>query len=66
VRAARPKISGLPEVFRFHDLRHASAETTLDAYGRLWSDSDESVRAAIGAVLAARADSSGTATAPEG
>jgi hypothetical protein len=35
-------------------LRHASAKTTLDTYGHLWPDADESARAAIGAVLAAR------------
>jgi integrase len=38
-------------------LRHASAKTTLDTYGHLWPDSDESARAAVGVVLAARADS---------
>jgi integrase len=38
-------------------LRHASAKTTLDTYGHLWPDADESARAAVGAVLAARADS---------
>lgn len=38
-------------------LRHASAKTTLDTYGHMWPDSDESTRAAIGAVLTARADS---------
>jgi len=37
-------------------LRHASAKTTLDCYGHLWPDADESARAAIGAVLAARAE----------
>ncbi|MFC5999353.1 tyrosine-type recombinase/integrase [Quadrisphaera sp. GCM10027208] len=37
-------------------LRHASAKTTLDTYGHLWPDADESARAAVGAVLAARAD----------
>ena len=36
-------------------LRHASAKTTLDTYGHLWPDADESARAAVGAVLAARA-----------
>jgi integrase len=78
VRAARPKVDGLPEEFRFHDLRHylaslligsgldvkvvqhrlryGSAKTTLDTYGHLWPDSDESARAAVGAVLADRAD----------
>ncbi len=38
-------------------LRHASAKTTLDTYGQMWPDADESARAAVGAVLAARADS---------
>lgn len=38
-------------------LRHASAKTTLDTYSHLWPDKDESARAAVGAVLAARADS---------
>ncbi len=28
-------------------LRHASAKTTLDTYGHLWPDSDETTRAAI-------------------
>ena len=35
-------------------LRHASAKTTLDTYGHLWPDSDNSSRAAVDAVLAAR------------
>ena len=35
-------------------LRHASAKTTLDTYGHLWPDSDDSTRAAIDAVMAAR------------
>ena len=39
-------------------LRHASAKTTLDTYGHLWPDTDESTRAAIDAVLAARAEQS--------
>lgn len=38
-------------------LRHASATTTLNTYAHLWPDSDESRRAAVGVVLAARADS---------
>ena len=38
-------------------LRHASASTTLDTYSHLWPDSDESTRAAVEAVLDARADS---------
>lgn len=74
-------VPGLPEGFRFHDLRHylaslliadgadvkvvqarvrhASAKTTLDTYSHLWPDADESTRATVGAVLAARMDSSG-------
>ena len=39
-------------------MRHASAKTTLDVYGHLWPDADESTRCAIGAVIAARMDSS--------
>lgn len=35
-------------------LRHASAKTTLDTYSHLWPDADESTRATVGAVLAAR------------
>ena len=38
-------------------LRHASAKTTLDTYGHPWPDADEFARAAVGLVLAARADS---------
>lgn len=38
-------------------LRHASARTTLDVYGHLWPDADESTRSAIGKVIAERADS---------
>jgi integrase len=33
-------------------LRHASAKTTLDTYGHLWPDRDESTRDAVDAVLA--------------
>ncbi len=79
IRSTRRTVDGLPEGFRFHDLRHylailligsgldvkvvqsrlrhASASTTLDCYGHMWPDADESARAAVGAVLAARADS---------
>lgn len=35
-------------------LRHASAKTTLDTYGHLWPDSDDSTRAAIDVVMTAR------------
>jgi integrase len=38
-------------------LRHASATTTMNTYGHLMPDADESARAAVGAVLAARAAS---------
>jgi integrase len=36
-------------------LRHASASTTLNVYGHLMPDADESARTAINAVLAADA-----------
>jgi hypothetical protein len=76
-RKARAKVQGLPDEFRFHELRHyfaslliapnldvktfqirlrhASAKTTLDTYGHLWPDSDDSTRAAIDVVMTARA-----------
>ena len=38
-------------------LRHASAKTTLDTYSHLWPDKDESARAVVSDVFAARADS---------
>ena len=41
-------------------MRHASARTTLDIYGHLWPDADESTRSAVGAVIAERMDSSRT------
>ena len=37
-------------------VRHASAKTTLDTYGHLWPDSDDSTRAVVDAVLTDRAD----------
>jgi hypothetical protein len=37
-------------------MRHTSARTTLDTYGHLWPDADESTRTAIGAVIAERMD----------
>jgi integrase len=37
-------------------LRHASAKTTLDTYGHIWPDRDESTRAAVDAVLTARTE----------
>lgn len=78
-REARATVEGLPEGFRFHDLRHYyaslliasgldvkvvqrclrhnSAKTTLDTYGHMFPDKEESARAAVTEVLAARADS---------
>jgi integrase len=38
-------------------LRHASAKTTLDTYGHMWPDRDESTRAAVEAALVAREES---------
>ncbi|OCB54505.1 hypothetical protein A5677_19915 [Mycobacterium malmoense] len=35
-------------------IRHATAATTLDVYGHLWPDTDESTRAAIGAAIGVR------------
>jgi integrase len=35
-------------------LRHASAKTTLDTYGHIWPDRDESTRTAVDAVITAR------------
>lgn len=35
-------------------MRHATAATTLDVYGHLWPDADESTRAAIGAAIGSR------------
>ena len=35
-------------------LRHGSAKTTLDTYGHLWPDRDESPWAAVDAVMQAR------------
>jgi integrase len=76
IRAVRGKVDGLPEGFRYHDLRHhyasvliasganvkvvqarlrhASAVTTLDVYGHLFPDTDESTRTAVGAAFADR------------
>jgi len=76
MRSAREQVDGLPEGFRFHDLRHyfasmliasgldikvvqtrlrhSSARTTLDVYGHLWPDSDDTSRAAVSAALGQR------------
>ncbi len=78
IRSTRTKVEGLPEGFRFHDLRHyfaslliaagldiktvqtrlrhASAVTTLNTYGHMFPDKDESARAAVASAFAARAD----------
>jgi integrase len=37
-------------------LRHASAKTTLDTYGHIWPDRDESTRAAVDTVITARTE----------
>lgn len=37
-----------------HRLRHASAKTTLDTYGHLWPDSDESTRTAVEKVMSSK------------
>ncbi|HEX3548583.1 MAG TPA: tyrosine-type recombinase/integrase [Mycobacterium sp.] len=44
-------------------LRHATARTTLDTYGHLWPDTDESINTVIGAVITARLGSAAEATA---
>lgn len=40
-------------------MRHSSAITTLDTYGHMWPDADESTRAAVGAVITQRIAASG-------
>ena len=35
-------------------LRHSSAKTTLDTYGHMWPDKEESARAAVAQVLGER------------
>lgn len=42
-------------------MRHATASTTLDIYGHMWPDADESTRAAVGAVITARMESTDAA-----
>lgn len=46
-------------------MRHESARTTLDTYGHLWPDADESTRSMIGHVITKRMDSSAETTADE-
>ena len=42
-------------------MRHATAKTTLDTYGHLWPDTDESTRKVIAGVITERMDSLSTA-----
>ncbi len=78
VRRVRTSVKGLPEGFRYHDLRHfyashlidaglsvkvvqkclrhQSASVTLNTYGHLFPDADESAREAMASVLASRTD----------
>ncbi|WP_402843719.1 tyrosine-type recombinase/integrase [Microbacterium sp. GXS0129] len=73
---ARATVPGLPEDFRFHDLRHyfaslliaagldiktvqkrlrhKTAQQTLDVYGHLWPDKDESSKMVVANVLRER------------
>ncbi|MGW9415157.1 site-specific integrase [Arthrobacter cupressi] len=75
-REARAQVPGLPDGFRFHDLRHyyaslliakgldvkvvqrclrhASAKTTLDTYGHMWPDKEESAKAAVADIMKER------------
>jgi class 3 adenylate cyclase len=46
--------------------RHASATTTLDIYGHLWPDADESTRTAIGKVIKGRVESAAYQLRTEG
>jgi integrase len=45
-------------------MRHASARTTLDTYGHLWPDADESTRAAVDVVIKARLAGAETSCGP--
>ena len=47
-------------------LRHASAKTTLNTYGHLWPDSDETTRAAISGVMTTRSRSLAANLQPTG
>jgi integrase len=75
MRKARKKVQDLPAGFRYHDLQHYFASLliasgadvkTVDTYGHIWPDRDESTRAAVDAVITARTEqrrNSGEATA---
>ena len=45
-------------------LRHASAKTTLDTYGHMFPDQDETTRAAISDVMTTRNGNSAATTRP--
>ena len=45
-------------------MRHASARTTLDTYGHLWPEADESTRAAVDVVIKARLAGAETSCGP--
>ena len=47
-------------------LRHAPAKTTLDTYGHLWPDSEETTRAVISGVITARSGIPGAKPRPSG
>lgn len=47
-------------------LRHATAATTLDVYGHLWPDADESTRTAVGAAITARRKTTADALRTDG
>lgn len=47
-------------------LRHETAATTLDVYGHLWPDADESTRTAVGAAIAARPKTAADALRTDG
>jgi Phage integrase, N-terminal SAM-like domain len=54
----RPYMATTEQVWALHVVRPQlrAAKTTLDTYGHLWPDRDESTRAAVEAVFADRAD----------
>jgi integrase len=47
-------------------LRHTSGKTTIDTYGHLWPDSDDSTRAAINSVMTARRENPADSLRTEG